>query len=79
VKNEDATPPSASDYMNFNGVEPGIEQYPVKYYTDFLEYIKSRYANQYWNVLPIEIAQHCRDHFTGPAAGGGWRQKLGDK
>ena len=53
---------SHPDYMSFNGMEPGIEQYPAQYYTDFLEYIKSKYTGQYWNALPGEVARYCREH-----------------
>ncbi len=45
------------DYMVFNGGKSCIEGYPAAYYEEFLEYIKSRYRDMYWNVLPKEIAR----------------------
>jgi peptidoglycan/xylan/chitin deacetylase (PgdA/CDA1 family) len=45
------------DYMSFDGKKGGLKEYPVEYYEEFLEYIKGRYKNQYWNVLPKEIAR----------------------
>lgn len=48
------------DYMNFNATRCSYEQYPISHYINFLEYIKSRYAGQYWHVLPRELAQFWR-------------------
>jgi hypothetical protein len=51
------------DYMSFTGTddqEPG--HYPVKLYTRFLEYVRSRYGDAYWPALPREVAAFCR-HF----------------
>ncbi len=45
------------DYMNFTGKNFGINEYPVKRYEEFLEFIKARYEGQYWHVLPKEIAR----------------------
>lgn len=45
------------DYMNFNDAENRIEEYLVKYYTEFIEYIETRYKDQYWQALPGEVAQ----------------------
>jgi hypothetical protein len=45
-----------TDYMNFDGEKSGAESYPVAYYIEFLEYIKRNYKDQYWHVLPQEIA-----------------------
>jgi hypothetical protein len=43
-------------YMDFDNRTGNLEEYPVKYYTDFLEYIKSKYQGQYWQTLPKDIA-----------------------
>ncbi len=43
------------NYINFN-TKSHYEKYPVKFYEEFLEYIKSKYAGQYWHVLPREVA-----------------------
>lgn len=45
------------DYMNFSGRKLSIEEYPAKYYKDFLEHITSKYAGQYWHALPRDIAR----------------------
>ena len=45
------------DYMNFCGRKLSIEEYPAKHYQDFLTYIKSNYAGQYWHALPKDIAR----------------------
>ena len=45
------------DYMNFGGSKMGIEEYPVKYYLEFLEYMKKKYEGKYWHVLPKDIAR----------------------
>ena len=44
------------DYMNFETTSH-YEEYPVKYYEEFLEYIKSKYEGQYWNALPKDVSR----------------------
>ena len=46
------------DYMSFGGRKPGLEEYPVEYYTDFLEYIKNQYEGFYWHVLPKDMSRY---------------------
>jgi peptidoglycan/xylan/chitin deacetylase (PgdA/CDA1 family) len=48
------------DYMNFDGTGVGPEGYSVTLYRDFLEYIKTKYAGQYWHVLPRDLAAFWR-------------------
>ncbi|OGV46850.1 MAG: hypothetical protein A2X46_15835 [Lentisphaerae bacterium GWF2_57_35] len=48
------------DYMGFDPLRLGREEYPAAFYTDWLDYIKSRYANQYWAVLPRDMARFIR-------------------
>jgi hypothetical protein len=45
------------DYMSFDGQKNRIEEYPSEYYGEFLSYVKSRYEDQYWHVLPKEMAR----------------------
>ena len=45
------------DYMSFDRRQPGLEEYPVEFYTEFLNYIKFEYQGQYWSALPSEIAR----------------------
>ncbi len=51
------------DYINFNGTKLGNEEYPVQYYCEFLEYIKSQYKGLYWHVLPKEIARFWSENY----------------
>jgi peptidoglycan/xylan/chitin deacetylase (PgdA/CDA1 family) len=48
---------SHSDYMNFDGSNLGLEEYPAEYYKKFLNYIKTKYKDHYWAGLPSEIAR----------------------
>ena len=53
-----------SDYMNFKGTQPLNEEYPVEYYVEFLEYVKSEYAGQFWHATPFEIASYWKRHMV---------------
>jgi hypothetical protein len=44
------------DYMCFGSTGAGNEEYPYKYYEEFLMYIKTGYEGQCWHVLPRELA-----------------------
>jgi hypothetical protein len=44
-----------SDYMCFNERAPSLEEYPINYYTDFLEYIKTTYSDICWHALPKDV------------------------
>jgi glycosyltransferase involved in cell wall biosynthesis len=48
------------DYMGF-GEEEGEEIYPVSRYIEFLDYIRDRYAGEYYPALPSQIAAFYRD------------------
>ena len=48
------------DYMNFSDEKPGIEEYPAGYYSEFLNYVKTRYSGQYWHALPRDMAAFWR-------------------
>lgn len=45
------------DYMVFDESRCSLEQYPVRLYQDFLEYVQMNYAGRYWNALPREMAR----------------------
>lgn len=45
------------DYINFDGGHLALEEYPVQYYEQFLQYVKTRYAGAYWHVLPRDLAR----------------------
>jgi len=48
------------DYMNFGIHKTGPEEFPVDYYYELLEYIKSQYAGQYWHGVPSELAAYIK-------------------
>jgi len=48
------------DYINFEN-RSKLEEFPIKFYEDFLNYVKSRYKNQYWNALPRDVAEYSKD------------------
>ena len=45
------------DYVNFENLTTH-EEFPVKHYTDFLNYVKTKYEGKYWNALPREVAEY---------------------
>lgn len=45
------------DYVNFENITTQ-EEFPVKHYTDFLNYVKTKYEGKYWNALPREVAEY---------------------
>src|SRR5580765_1394891 len=46
------------DYMSFDGSPQTATEYPVPFYREFLTYLKTRYAGEYWHALPNEVARH---------------------
>jgi peptidoglycan/xylan/chitin deacetylase (PgdA/CDA1 family) len=51
-----------SDYMNLDGSKLSLEEYPGQYYINFLEFIKSKYQDQYWLALPRDIVSFWIQH-----------------
>ncbi len=49
------------DYMWFTDSEQEPETYPARFYADLLRYIKQRYADQYWHVLPRDLTRAWAD------------------
>lgn len=47
------------DYMNFNGKNRRWE-YPVEIYDEILTYIRTKYKDMYWNVLPKDMGRFWR-------------------
>lgn len=47
------------DYINLEN-KSILEEFPLKYYTDFLKYVKTNYAGQYWNALPRDISNYYK-------------------
>jgi hypothetical protein len=50
------------DYMNFEDKNK-LDEYPVKLYTDLLEYIKTKYEGFYWNVLPKDLCKFWKENY----------------
>jgi hypothetical protein len=48
------------DYMIFPKERGQIDGYPVELYTDLLDYIWARYADEAWFALPSEVARYWR-------------------
>lgn len=44
------------DYMNFDD-KPAGEEYPARYYREFLQLVASKYKGQFWHALPSEMAE----------------------
>jgi predicted glycosyltransferase len=54
------------DYMNFDGTSCAFEEYPVEFYVSFLKYVKTKYAERCWHVLPLELARFIKDTMPVP-------------
>jgi hypothetical protein len=52
------------DYMRFNAGGYHREEYPARYYADFLTYVQQKYGGLYWNVLPKDLVRFWR-HVNG--------------
>lgn len=50
------------DYMDFNGTK-SPEGYPVRFYSDLLNYLNDRYAGQYWHALPRDVSRFWKDKY----------------
>jgi len=48
------------DYMNFGDTRMLCDEYPADLYIDFLNYVRTRYAGEYWMALPNEVAKFFR-------------------
>lgn len=49
------------DYMDFERKKERYDAYPVDYYMEFLDYVRAVYKDQYWNVLPKDLAAYIKD------------------
>lgn len=48
------------DYMTFRTDDKRMDRYPVELYTDFLDYVRARYGDQFWLAHPSAVAQYWR-------------------
>ncbi|OGW37717.1 MAG: hypothetical protein A2Y97_13365 [Nitrospirae bacterium RBG_13_39_12] len=51
------------DYMNCKKGRCKMDEYPMEFYEEFLDYIKSKYEGQYWHALPREMARFWKENF----------------
>jgi hypothetical protein len=51
------------DYMNFSGRHMRLEEFPVTFYDEFLEYLNERYGGQFYHALPGELATFWKVNF----------------
>lgn len=51
------------DYMDFNNEKKSQNHYPSEYYKDILCYLKDKYHDQYWHVLPNELARYWKENY----------------
>jgi len=59
------------DYMYFtDSKKKAIDEYNSDIYRNFLQYIKDKYHNQYWHLLPCEMARFWRHITLQPDAAG---------
>ncbi len=47
------------DYLCFDGEKPKPHTFPIAYYRELLERVRSHYAGRYWQPLPREVARFC--------------------
>lgn len=52
------------DYINFTSNKDGLEEFSQNEYSDFLQYIKTKYNDLYWNPLPKELAYYLDQTFN---------------
>jgi hypothetical protein len=53
------------DYMDFQGDGLTGRTYPARHYREVLDYVRTRYAGQFWHALPRELATFA--HTSVPA------------
>jgi glycosyltransferase involved in cell wall biosynthesis/peptidoglycan/xylan/chitin deacetylase (PgdA/CDA1 family) len=51
------------DYLAFRSPLK-CDEYPVRYYEEFLSYIKNRYRDLYWQPLPKEVTRFWKSHYS---------------
>lgn len=60
---------SHPDYICFGPEKPKFQEYPVALYEEFLDYVRTQYAGQYWHALPKDVAAHCKPMYTADNVG----------
>ncbi len=47
------------DYVQFDAGGGSVFEFPSAYYSELLEYVRTKYNGQYWHALPREVADYC--------------------
>jgi glycosyltransferase involved in cell wall biosynthesis len=50
------------DYVGFTAGKTSASEYPLAWYEEFLNYVNEKYPDQYWNVLPRDLARWYREN-----------------
>ena len=45
------------DYISFEN-KYSLEEFPVKFYVELLDYVNSKYKGLYWQALPKEVGKY---------------------
>ena len=56
------------DYIAFHAEDGRVDRYPVAYYLEFLDYLRERYAGEFWLAHPSEVARYWRSLAVGASA-----------
>jgi hypothetical protein len=70
---------SHPDYMKFDGSASSYEEYPVAFYAEFLDYIKTRHANKFWQAQPRNVWIHYCTACIIPISCGCLDNQVGDR
>jgi predicted glycosyltransferase len=49
------------DYMDFRENKCSPYHYPSARYVDLLRYLEKQYQGEFWNALPMDVAESCRN------------------
>ena len=56
------------DYMDFAGGACSGQEYPVSYYREFLEFVRSSHGTACWHATPREVAAYAKPFLSKPAS-----------
>jgi hypothetical protein len=57
------------NYMHLGEGGHGFQEYPLKLYSDFLQYILNIYKGQYYHVLPRDLARFWKENYLVSGCG----------
>jgi hypothetical protein len=57
------------NYIHLGERGQGGEEYPLKFYSDFLQYVRNTYEGQYYHVLPRDLARFWKENYLIPGCG----------